>query len=179
MSKIGRKPIELNGVQVEINNNEIHYKGKKASGVYALPSPLKAELINNKLKLVCASDTTKDYELWGLQRALLANIVKGASDGFSSQLIINGLGFKGVLAGNKIDFSLGYAHKIPYEIPAGITIEIDKTGQILTVKGVDKRLVGQVCSEIKALRRTEPYKGTGIKLSNETILRKAGKTKSA
>ncbi len=179
MSKIGRKPIELSGVQVEIKNNEIHYKGKKASGVYVLPSLLKAELINNKVKLTASNHSSKNNELWGLHRALLANIIKGSSEGFSAQLIITGLGFKGVLAGDRIDFSLGFAHKIPYKIPSGITIEIDKTGQLLTVKGVDKQQVGEVCSEIKALRSTEPYKGTGIKLSNETILRKAGKTKSA
>jgi len=84
-----------------------------------------------------------------------------------------------VLAGKNIIFSLGYSHKIEFPIPEGITITIDKTGQILTIEGNDRQLVGSVCSEIRALRPPEPYKGTGIKLAGEKIIRKAGKTKAA
>jgi large subunit ribosomal protein L6 len=179
MSKIGRKPIGLGNVKVEIIGQEIKYEGKDGSGVHILPKDFHAELIDNSIKITCANITRENKVLWGLHRALLANEIKGADTGFEQELIITGLGFKGVLAGNKIIFSLGYSHKIDVPLPHGITVAIDKTGQIIKVKGSDKQQVGEICSSIRALRPPEPYKGTGIKLAGETILRKAGKTKSA
>ena len=179
MSKIGRKPIDLKGVKVELKENKVFYSGTKATGVHELPSALSAEVTEGKIKLNSVEKSQENNKLWGLHRALLANEIEGAGVGFTQKIIITGLGFKGILNGNKIDFSLGYSHKINFPIPDGITIEIDKTGQVIVVKGYNKELVGHVCSKIKALRPTEPYKGTGIKLDKEVILRKAGKTKSA
>jgi large subunit ribosomal protein L6 len=179
MSKIGRKPIDLKGVKVELKDNKVFYSGAKVTGVHELPSALSAELVDGKVKLIVVQKSPENNMLWGLHRALLANEIEGAGAGFSQKVVITGLGFKGILNNNKIDFSLGYSHKIHFPIPDGITIEIDKTGQMITVKGYNKELVGHVCSKIKALRPTEPYKGTGIKLEKEVILRKAGKTKSA
>lgn len=179
MSKIGRKPIDLKGVKVEVKGNKVLYSGAKAKGVHELPPALSAELTDDHIKLIVVQNSHENNKIWGLHRALLANEIEGAGSGFSQKIVITGLGFKGVLNGNKIDFSLGYSHKIHFIIPEGITIEIDKTGQLITVKGYNKELVGHVCSKIKALRPTEPYKGTGIKLDKEISLRKAGKTKSA
>ena len=179
MSKIGRKPIDLKGVKIRVENNNVHYDGAKVAGIYELPPVLEAEVLDGKMKLTCVDKSPENNRLWGLHRALLANKIEGAGVGFAQKVIITGLGFKGILSGNKIDFSLGYSHKINFPIPDGITIEIDKTGQNIVVKGYDKELVGHVCSTMKALRPTEPYKGTGIKLEQEFVLRKAGKTKSA
>jgi len=94
-------------------------------------------------------------------------------------VIITGLGFKAVVSGKNLMFSLGYSHKIDFPLPEGVTVDIDKTGQLLTVKSTDKLTTGQVASDIRALRETEPYKGTGIKLEDDIIIRKAGKAKSS
>jgi large subunit ribosomal protein L6 len=182
MSKIGRKPINIKNVQIDLKGNQIHFKGKKSSGVYELPKELKAEVNDNsQLTLSAAVKSQEANRLWGLHRALLANKIQGADTGFEEQIQIVGLGFKAsVPSGRKVVFSLGYSHKVNYELPEDVTLEVDaKTGQNLTVKGVDKERVGLVSSQIRSLRPPEPYKGTGIKLKSETILRKAGKTKNA
>src|SRR5581483_1865473 len=173
MSKIGRKPIDISNVQVELKGQEIFLKGKKGSHVYKLPSMLKAELIDNKLKIVCAQKSADSNMMWGLHRALVANSVKGVAQGFEQKVLIHGLGFKASQAGNKLVFSLGYSHKVELEILAGITVEIDKTGQQITVKGSDKEQVGFFASKICELRPPEPYKGTGIRMENKVLLRKA------
>ena len=177
MSKIGRKPIAVNNVQVEIKGQQIHYKGKKSSGIYELPPFLKADFDGNQIRLTLEEDRG-NKKFWGLHRALLANKIKGAAEAFEKKLQINGLGFKAELSGNKIKFSLGFSHKIEKILPQGVSMEVDKTGQALTLKSANKELLGQVCADIRSLRPPEPYKGTGIKLSTEVIKRKAGKTKS-
>lgn len=178
MSKIGRKPIDIENVVVEVKGQDVHYKGPNASGMHVVADELKPELHDKQLVLTAAKKSRDLNRLWGLHRALLANKIKGASEGFTKELHIVGLGYKAVLTGNKIVFSLGYSHKIDFELPKDVSLEIDKTGQKLKFKSPDKELVGFVCSKVKALRKPEPYKGTGIKLATETILRKAGKTKA-
>jgi large subunit ribosomal protein L6 len=179
MSKIGRKPINTTNVQVELKGQEINLKGKKGSKIHVLPAFLKAELVDHSLRITCNDRTAENNMAWGLHRALLANELKGLSEGFEQKVIINGLGFKAAVSGTKLVCTLGYSHKKELTIPQGITIEADKTGQLLTVKGIDKELVGFVASKICALRPIEPYKGTGIKIEGQVVLRKAGKTKSA
>jgi large subunit ribosomal protein L6 len=180
MSKIGRKPIALGNVQVELHGNEIRYKGKKGSGIYLLPQELKAQLENKHLKVVAVDPHALDINrVWGLNRALLANELKGADSGFERQLRIVGLGFKAAVTGSKIQFSLGFSHKVDVELPQEVTIEIDKTGQLLTLRSRNRNILGLIASKIRALRPPEPYKGTGIQYVGETIKRKAGKAKSA
>jgi len=177
MSKIGRKPIDISGIQVDIEGQEIRYKGSKSSGVHTLPDGLQAEKNDNKLYITC--DDKKKYAQWGLHRALLANEIKGASQGFEQKITIIGLGYKAQSKGsNMVEFSLGYSHKIAFEYPKEITIEMDKSGQNLLIKGSDKGQVGHVAAMIRSLRPPEPYKGTGVKRAEEVILRKAGKTKA-
>jgi large subunit ribosomal protein L6 len=178
MSKIGRKPIALGGVTVEVKGQEIHYKGKKASGVYTLDKLLTAEIKGKELYITPARVTGDTNRLWGLHRALLNNKIQGADTGFKKQLRINGLGFKAAVTGSKIQFTLGYSHKIDFDLPKNVTAEVDKTGQLMTFDSVDKHMLGQVCSDVRALRPPEPYKGTGIQYIDETILRKAGKAKA-
>jgi len=179
MSKIGRKPIDIGNVQMEIKGQEIHYKGPKASGVYVLPVSLSAQLNGKNLTIAPVKRAHAFNAAWGLHRALLANKIQGASVGFEHLLEITGLGYKAVPTGRKVVFTLGHSHKIDYELPEGITLEADKTGQKLSVKGTDKELLGHVCSVIKQFKPTEPYKGTGIKTVGEIIQRKAGKTKAS
>lgn len=184
MSKIGRRPIDLGSTSVEINGQEIAYKGKAKSGSYKLPEELKAIVSDGKITLSLNEAVKSQHTLrgasrvWGLHRALLFNEIAGSEKPFERKLEINGLGFKAVVAGSQITFTLGYSHKIDFTLPELVSIETDKTGQKLLLKSTDKELLGHVCSKIRALREPEPYKGTGIKYFEEVIVRKAGKTKS-
>lgn len=179
MSKIGRKPIDISGVTVEINGNDISFKGNKMAGVHTLPDLLKVEIIDKHLVISAARKTSDTNRIWGLNRALLSNKIIGSSTGFEKQVRIVGLGYKAVAQGPKLQFSLGYSHKIDFELPANVTVEIDKTGQLLTFRSSDKDALGLVCSKIRGFRAPEPYKGTGIQYVGEVIRRKAGKAKSA
>jgi large subunit ribosomal protein L6 len=180
MSKIGRKPIEIGNVKIDIHGKEVHYKGPKSSGVYVVPEELDIQLEGNTLSLTTTQGDLSDIRrVWGLHRALLANCIKGASVEFEKLLVIEGLGYKAALSGNKVVLNLGYTHKIDFELPEGVSLELDKTGQKLTFKSSDKALVGHVCSKIRALRPPEPYKGTGVRYADEVIIRKAGKTKAS
>ncbi|MBI2774639.1 50S ribosomal protein L6 [Candidatus Dependentiae bacterium] len=179
MSKIGRKPIALDGVSIEIKGNVVDYKGKKSSGSHELPEALKAEVADKFLTITCKQLTRENKMLWGMHRAILANEIKGSAEGFKQEINITGLGFKAAVSGKNIVFSLGYSHKINFVVPEGVNVTADKTGQLVTVEGPNKELVGLVSSQIRALRPPEPYKGTGIKLAGEVIIRKAGKTKAA
>lgn len=182
MSKIGRKPIDLGTAKVEIKGNEVHFSGKKGSGVYVLPEGMTATLNGNTLTLGFdknSKNSSDNNRIWGLHRALLANKLKGCQQEFERVVQINGLGFKAAVSGSKVVFNLGYSHKINFDLPKDVTLEVDKTGQRLTFRSPDKELMGLVCSQVRALRPPEPYKGTGIKLETEVIARKAGKTKAA
>ena len=181
MSKIGRKPIDITGVQVDVKGREVHYKSAKTSGVYTLPESLEAKVDGNLLTISVAKPFANQRFInrtWGLHRSLIANQIKGAAKGFERQLKINGLGYKATVSGKKVVFALGYSHKIDFELPDGVTMDVDRTGQTLTLKSVDKALVGHVASMIRALRSPEPYKGTGVKFVEEVIVRKAGKAKA-
>lgn len=176
MSKIGRKAINTQGLTVNVDGQVVSYKGQKSSGSYLIPDCLKIVTDKDVLRLELAKKGDKDNNnVWGLHRALLANELAGAREEFSVDVVIVGLGFKGELKGNIITFSLGYSHKIDFTIPQGVTVTFDKTGQNLTIKSSNKFLAGDVAQKICALRRPEPYKGTGVRLANEQIHRKVGK----
>lgn len=179
MSKIGRKPIDISNITVDVKGSEIHYKGKKASGVYVVPEQLTIVVEDKTLRLLAADKNQNCNLIWGMHRALLANELIGADKGFEKQIRIIGLGFKAAISGSKMQFSLGFSHKIDYELPKEVTVDIDKSGQLLTFRSSDKVILGSVCSDVRALRPPEPYKGTGIQYVGEVILRKAGKAKSA
>ena len=181
MSKIGRKPIDIKGVQVTVTGQTIQFKGPKASGTHELPEGLQAVVEGDKFRLVPQEkDVSRKTKMnWGLHRALLANALGGAVNPFEKQLKITGLGFKAAQAGKRIDFTLGYSHKLAVDLPDHVTVEIDKTGQLLTFKSPDRETLGAICDRVRSFRPPEPYKGTGIKLGDEVIIRKAGKSKAA
>ena len=181
MSKIGRKPIDTTGVQIEVKGRDVHYKGAKASGVYSLPESLTGAVEDTTLKITVTPSFIGKRDInmvWGLHRSLLSNKIHGANKGFERQLKINGLGYKAVVSGKKVVFTLGFSHKIDFELPDGVVMTVDKPGQLVTLSSHDKELVGHVASMIRALRPPEPYKGTGVKFVEEVILRKAGKAKA-
>ncbi|MGZ6251163.1 MAG: 50S ribosomal protein L6 [Candidatus Chromulinivorax sp.] len=178
MSKVGRRPISTANVHVDIDGQNIKYKGSQAEGTHVLPESLKATIENDQLQLALKNPADKkSNNVWGLHRALLYNEISGAREKFKKEVKIVGLGFKGALQGQEIVFSLGYSHKINFALPKNVTVEIDKTGQNITVISSDKFLAGDVAQKIRALRMPEPYKGTGIRFADQVIIRKAGKTK--
>ncbi len=182
MSKIGRKPIDISGVTVDLKGQEVHFKGPKAAGVYVFSDILSAKVEDDKLSFTPSENVPsfKKRDInreWGMHRALLANAIAGSKKEFEKTVEIVGLGYKAVVAGNKVVFTLGYSHDIDFPIPKGVTITVDKKGQKLVATSSDRELLGQVCSQICALRPPEPYKGTGVKLSTDNIFRKSAKGK--
>lgn len=182
MSKVGRKPINITGIQVDVKGQDVHFKGAKVSGVYTLPVSLRAEKKDESLVLVAADASVagKDRDLnrvWGLHRSLLANNIAGAQKPFTEEVHIVGLGFKAVAAGKNLVLSLGYSHKIDFPLTEGVTVNIDKTGQKLVFESANRVALGGDISRLKAQRPPEPYKGTGIKKATEEIFRKDSKKK--
>lgn len=181
MSKIGRKKIATGSVRITMQGNELHYKGSKASGAHLIPDVLKAVVEADGIVLLPAADTrpvlAEVKRLWGLHRALLASAIEGADKPFERGLKIVGLGFKTIVRGSQMEFSLGYSHKVIYDLPAEVSATVDKSGQKIMLTSSNREILGLVASEIRGLRKPEPYKGTGIMYDNEVIRRKAGKTK--
>jgi large subunit ribosomal protein L6 len=178
MSKIGKKPIPFTSAKILVEGKKLKISGSKASFDHELPQNLNVVIDENFLIVSALENTRETRTLWGLHRALLANKIKGAETGFEQKLTIVGLGFKAALAGKKVTLTLGYTHKIDYELPNDVALEIDKTGQMLTFKSANKFSLGNVCDAIRSFRPPEPYKGTGIIREGEVIVRKAGKTKA-
>lgn len=183
MSKVGLKAIVFSSAQVKIDGNEIFLKGPKGETTHSLPDGICAK-IDDKSIYVRPLDEPKSISrelkaTWGMNSAILANKVRGVETGFKTNIIIVGLGYKALLAGQNLNFSLGYSHKIDLEIPVGISVEVEKTGQKMMVASIDKLELGNFCAKVKSLRPVEPYKGTGIFIEGEKILRKAGKTKKS
>lgn len=179
MSKIGRKPIELSAAKVEIKGQELSINGPKANFTHILPSQLKASIVDGELLIELNGSGVQDRAAWGLHRALIANKVFGSQKLFEKKVKIVGLGYKAQISGKKMVFSLGYSHKIDFEVPEGVEVQSDKTGQNLVFQSSDKNLLGNVCDKVKSFRKPEPYKGTGIIVEGDVIIRKAGKAKSA
>jgi large subunit ribosomal protein L6 len=173
-------PIKFSSAKIEVSGKNVKISGPKASFDHELPEGVNAVCDGNanELKVTVDEVTSKLKCLWGLHRALLANKVQGAEVGFERKMKIVGLGLKAQLSGQKMTFSLGYSHKIDFDIPKGVEAEVDKTGQQLVFKAVDKVLLGNVCDKVRSFRKPEPYKGTGVMYEDEVIIRKAGKTKS-
>lgn len=179
MSKIGRKPISFTTAKVQVQGNVVNIAGAKATFKHELPLEVTATVKDKTVCLTIAENSRQNRILWGLHRALIANKIKGVETGFEKKITIIGLGFKAQLTGKKLTFTIGYTHKIDYELPKDVTVEVDKTGQLLVVRSADKFMLGNVCDAIRSFRPPEPYKGTGIVREGEVVRRKAGKTKAA
>ncbi len=179
MSRIGKKPVVIpTGVTVDVKENAVKVKGPKGELSLALHPKVKLEKTETELLVSVKNENNKqERALWGLYRSLIANLVKGVTDGFSKILEINGVGYKAAVAGKKLTLNLGYSHPIDMEIPAGLEAKVEKN--VVTITGIDKQAVGQFAAVIRSQRPPEPYKGKGIKYSDEVIRRKAGKVVKA
>lgn len=175
MSRIGKKPISLPaGVEVSIKDNAISVKGPKGVLEWDLPEDITVAQEGNELVVKRPGDLKKHRALHGLSRALLANMVQGVSAGFEKKLELVGVGYRAQMQGKRLVISIGFSHPVEVDPPEGIEFEVPAVTRI-TVKGIDKQLVGNTAAHIRAIRKPEPYKGKGIKYENEVIRRKAGK----
>ena len=170
-------PVKIpQGVEIKLEGKKIFVKGKAGELDFNFAEEIDIKVENDIILILRKNDTKKVRSLHGLTRALVANMVVGASKGFEKKLEINGVGYRAEGGGKSINLSLGFSHPIKMEAPEGISVEIDKDKKnILTIKGIDKQKVGQFAAEIRKLRKPEPYKGKGIKYIDERIIRKAGK----
>ena len=179
MSRIGRQPVNIpQGVKVQIDGTTVRAEGPKGKLMQPVPAGLSAKLENNQLLISRSGDDRKIRALHGLARALMANMVTGVKDGFERKLDIVGIGYRAQMQGKAIQFALGYSHPVIFPLPDGITAEIDKQVAI-TLRGADKALLGQTAAKMRALRKPDPYKGKGVKYSDEVIRRKVGKKAGA
>ncbi|TRZ78092.1 50S ribosomal protein L6 [bacterium] len=175
MSRIGKKLINVpDGVQISIENKKITVKGPKGELSLDIPNAITIVQEDSSLQVVPDDDTVKQQRMkWGLIRALVANMVIGVTEGFEKKLEINGVGYKAAMQGKKIVMQLGYSHPVEIDIPEGIEVVVEKN--MVSIKGIDKYLVGEIAATIRSKRKPEPYKGKGIKYIDEVIRRKAGK----
>ena len=176
MSKVGKLPVALPaGVTVTVANNVMTVKGPKGELKQPFSSNIKIDVQSNEVVLSTLNDTKQAGADHGLYRSLLANMVKGVSEGFSKTLVITGVGYRAEVKGKELVMNLGYSSDYIVIIPNGVTVTTTPDGKV-TVAGIDKQLVGEFCSQIRKLRKPEPYKGKGIRYDNEVIRRKVGKT---
>ena len=177
MSRSGRIEIKVpDSTQVNITDGFILAKGKLGEMKYKLDQFTKVELSENSIKVSPKDNTKRSKEMWGTVRSRIFNIIHGVTEGFNKNLILNGVGYKAMLKGKILELNLGYSHPINFNIPDDIKISVSKPTEI-NIFGVDKQKVGQIASNIRAFRKPEPYKGKGIKYSDEIIRRKEGKKK--
>jgi large subunit ribosomal protein L6 len=161
-------------VDVTISGTHVTVKGPQGTLERDIPAPISVRQEGDELRVERPDDERRNRALHGLVRSLVNNMVVGVTEGYTRQLEIVGVGYRANLAGSTLDLSLGFSHPVKVDAPDGITFEVPQPTQI-TVKGIDKELVGQVAANIRAIRKPEPYKGKGVRYAGEHVRRKAGK----
>ena len=179
MSRVGKKPIALPaGVKAEIRGQQIEITGAKTALSTSIHEAVTVVLqeIDGQSTLVLSvqnPDDVKQAAQWGTARAIIANLVEGIQTGFTKTLEINGVGYRANVSGSNLVLLVGFSHEVKFPIPEGLTITV--AGNLITISGANKELVGETAARIRRVRKPEPYKGKGIKYTTETIRRKAGK----
>jgi len=177
MSRIGKQPVLIpEKVTVTVHGQEVSIKGPKGELKHSVHPNIGVKHVTGAVHVSRSNDERENRALHGLERALLANMVKGVSDGFGRTLLIEGVGYGSDLRGKDLVMKLGFSHEIVVNPPPDISFEIEDRGRMIHIKGIDKQVVGQVAANIRKLRPPEPYLGKGIRYSDEIIRRKAGKT---
>ncbi|MCB0989964.1 MAG: 50S ribosomal protein L6 [Acidimicrobiales bacterium] len=176
MSRIGKAPVAIpGGVEVKVDGDDVVVKGPKGQLTQAIPDGISVSVEDGTVSVTRGDDEGETRSLHGLTRALIANMVKGVSDGFTKELSIVGVGYRAQAKGpGELELALGFSHPVSVVAPEGVTFEVP-TPTSIKVSGIDKQLVGQVAADIREYRKPEPYKGKGIRYVNEYVLRKAGK----
>jgi len=179
MSRIGLKPVSVPaGVTITIGKDKVSVKGPKGELHQAIDPDFQVKNENSEVTVVRPTDQKRHKALHGLYRALIANMVEGVSKGYKQQLELVGVGYKATAQSNVLELSLGYSHNIFLAVPSEIKVQAtQEKGQNPTIilEGIDKQLIGQISAKLKSLRKTEPYKGKGVRFTGEYVRRKAGK----
>jgi large subunit ribosomal protein L6 len=176
MSRIGQKPIDLpDKVKISVNGPLVNIEGPRGKLKHTLPAGIEARLDGKILHVEKKVESRQHKALHGLSRALLANYIQGANEGFQKKLQIQGVGFKAALTGKALNLNLGFSHPVVYTVPDDIKVTVTDNTNIL-VEGADKQKVGAVAADIRAYYPPEPYKGKGVRYEGEQIIRKEGKT---
>jgi large subunit ribosomal protein L6 len=175
MSRIGNAPISLpSGVELSVNGREVEVKGPKGTLTQTIDPLISVSVDDGVVKLTRINDDRETKARHGLSRALVNNMVLGVSDGYSKELTLIGVGYRAALKGQQLELQVGYSHAVNIDARDGITFEVPEPTRII-VTGIDKQKVGQVAADIRSVRPPEPYKGKGIRYTNEYVRRKAGK----
>lgn len=178
MSRIGKKPILIpKDAKIEVKDGLMLIEGPKGKLSKELSDRIKLEIKDNQVYLSRVADTKMDRALHGLSRALIANMLKGVTEGYTKELEIQGVGFRAQVQGNNLNMQLGFSHPVSIAIPEGIKIEAPKHTQII-IRGIDKEKVGEMAAEIRAVYPPEPYKGKGVRYAGEYIKKKVGKAQA-
>src|SRR3974377_337138 len=177
MSRIGKHPVRIpSGVEGLLSGQTLTAKGKLGALSLVVSNEVNASITDATVTIAPKSDTKQSRAMWGTTRALVNNMVTGVSTGFSVNLEITGVGYRAQVQGDTLNLQLGYSHDISFPIPGDVRITCERP-TVITVSGADRQRVGQIAAELRAYRPPEPYKGKGIKYSNETVRRKEGKKK--
>jgi large subunit ribosomal protein L6 len=180
MSRVGKLPVKIpDKVKVSVANGDVKIEGPKGKMHFPFNPRVKVEVASGEVRVSRPDDTRQSKGLHGLTRTLVKNAIDGVVKGYERSLDISGVGFKAEVKGKEINFTLGFSHPVMFKLPDGVTAEVDAKQTRVTVKGVDKHLLGLTAAKIRALRPPEPYKGKGIKYAEETVRRKEGKTGAA
>lgn len=175
MSRIGKAPVGIpDKVEVKVNGTTVDIKGPKGQMSYTFRKEVKIEQADKALTVTPVDESTTARAMWGLSRTLLNNMMTGVTTGFVKSLEFNGVGYKAAVSGDTLTLNLGYSHPIDFKLPKGIDAKVNKN--VIEFSGCDKELVGFVAAKVRSYREPEPYKGKGLKYTDETIIRKAGKT---
>ena len=175
MSRIGKQPVIIpNGVEVKQDGAKLLFKKGNVTKELDTKNYVDLKLEDNKITFIPKGEDRQSRAFWGTFRSLANNITIGLTQGFEKKLEINGVGYRAAVKGNVLELQLGFSHPINYEFPKGVEIKVEKN--LITIKGDDKQVIGQIAAEIRSFRPPEPYKGKGVKYADETIIRKAGKT---
>jgi len=176
MSRIGKKPIAIpKGVKVDVKPGSVEVQGPKGKLQQPLPPGIGFTVDGDQLAATTLREDPLLGKFHGLARSLVANAVRGVTEGFKKELDIVGVGYRAELKGKQVHFALGYSHPVVFDVPSGIDVVVDKQTHI-TVTGIDRQLVGQVAANIRRLRKPDPYKQKGVRYTGEVLKKKAGKT---
>jgi large subunit ribosomal protein L6 len=176
MSRIGNKIIPIpSGVKVNIGPDGVEVQGPKGKLTSAVPRGIRFEMVDGRVLAKRTAETKQQRALHGLARSLVANAVKGVTEGFRKELEIVGIGYRAEVRGKSVVFSLGFSHPIDFQIPSGISIAVEKQTKLI-ISGIDKQKVGQTAATIRSLRKPDPYKNKGIRYVGEVLKKKVGKT---
>tara|TARA_B100000446_G_scaffold77672_1_gene73657 strand:+ start:9873 stop:10406 length:534 start_codon:yes stop_codon:yes gene_type:complete len=177
MSRVANSPVEVPaGVTVTLSGQDITVKGSNGTLAHTINSSVEVAQDENVLRFAAKNGAKQSRALAGTTRALVSNMVIGASQGFEKKLILNGVGYRAKAAGKSVDLTLGFSHPVVYDLPEGVKAETPSQTEIV-LKSADKQLLGQVAAEIRAFRPPEPYKGKGVRYSDEYVRRKEAKKK--